>query len=118
LKENELAASEEKPVVWHHNCKERNGEDYYTWLDTCGICGEKRLATEIPKKETDPDVLAFCDVSPKPASLPGWTLVPIGMAPKVISMCMHKEILIVATENGVYRLEGDVLKPLKFEVEP
>ena len=62
--------------------------------------------------------IVFLKESQQKEITPGWTLVPMGMATKVISMCVCKDILLVATDNGVYRLEGDVLKPLKFEVAP
>ena len=53
------------------------------------------------------------------SSLRNWTFVP-GTDPflRIVGICAHKDMLIVATEAGVYRLEGDTLKPLKFEVKP
>jgi hypothetical protein len=80
--------------------------------------------------------LKIAEASGMKTSLRDWKFVP-GVQPevKVVGICvmrkmakgadcgsptvsLYEDQLFVATENGVYRLEEDVLKPLKFEVEP
>jgi hypothetical protein len=45
-----------------------------------------------------------------------WNLIPV--PGKVVGIIEHQGKVIVATENGVYRLEGEELVPIKFQELP
>jgi hypothetical protein len=87
-------------------CKTCGAKGYI--VPTCQRCGEQHPVVEPAKKEIESGLNSLLD----------WTLVPMELAPKVISICACGDFLYAATENGVYRLEGDTLKPLKFEAQP
>lgn len=45
-----------------------------------------------------------------------WFVVPV--PGKVVGIVVHQDKVILATENGVYRLEGDELVPIRFQELP
>ena len=133
-----LHCGKDKPDVtmrlpWAHKCHQGDHMANLT-SDECLACGKHRPVIYDPDVHGDrvAEITSFMrgnghaklidlptvDLPPKP-SLRDWKFISDEQSTgKIVGICNYRDTIIVATEFGVYRLEEDVLKPLKFEVKP
>lgn len=77
-------------------------------MNVCKVCGVARFEG-LPH--------ACAGAPPPPPNRPTY-VGPLPGGAKVVSLVVHHDIVFVATERGVYRMDGDRLVEIPFEQGP